>query len=104
MTAATKKATGHGPGPAGVDCDMTDRTRRRFALGFLGGMSKGLSPATPATRTGVSTKPLRRSFGAANDRDLRQECRVAKQGHAKKRKILAERDHSRVHSGFGCRK
>jgi hypothetical protein len=53
-------------------------------------MSKGLSPATPATRDGrVDNISTPFSFGAANDRDLRQEYRVGKQRHAEKSTILA---------------
>jgi hypothetical protein len=52
-------------------------------------MSKGLSPATPATRDGrVDNISTPFSFGAANDRDLRQEYRVGKQRHAENQQSL----------------
>ncbi len=49
------------------------QSRRSLALGFLGVISRDLSPAIPATRTEVSTTPLRRFlFCAGNDCNLRQ--------------------------------
>src|SRR5690349_3388778 len=48
----------------------SNQSRRRRALGFGTGRP-GLKPAIPATRTEVSTTPLRGSFRTANS-DLRQ--------------------------------
>ena len=41
--------------------------RRRIALGFLAATSSSLKPAMPATKTEVSTTPLRRPFGGFGD-------------------------------------
>jgi hypothetical protein len=49
------------------------QSRRSLALGFLGAISGDLNPATPDTRTDVSTTPLGRFlFCAGSDGDLRQ--------------------------------
>lgn len=56
-----------------TNVSLSIQSRRKFALGFLGEISRDLSPAIPATRTEVSTTPLARLlFRAGNDGDLRQ--------------------------------
>ena len=47
-----------------VSCSV--HARRNSALGFVAGLSVR-KPAIPATRTDVSTTPLRRGFGSFGD-------------------------------------
>src|SRR5216684_8982990 len=67
-------------------------------------MSKGLSPATPAIRTDVSTISLRR-FLLVRPTTVISAKSIASENSAmpKNQQSLSERDLSCDHSGFGCR-